>query len=52
MNIWLDLMATPNNQLGMLEQYGNTVTPETARTVIKYIAKKYDPRVCHFQEIF
>lgn len=52
MNVWLDLMATPNNQLGTLEQYGNIVTPETARNVIKHIAKKYNARVCHFQEIF
>jgi hypothetical protein len=51
MNVWLDLMATPNNQLGALEQYGNTVTPETARNVIKHIAKKYDSRVFHFHEI-
>ena len=48
MNVWLDLMATPNNQLGTFEQYGNTVTPETARNVIKHIAKKYDPRVLPF----
>jgi hypothetical protein len=45
MTVWLDLIATPNNQLGMLEQYGDTVTPEIARHVIKHIAKKYDPRV-------
>lgn len=44
MTIWLDLIATSTNQLGALE-HGNTVTPETARQVVKYIAKKYDARV-------
>ena len=46
MTVWLDLIATPNNRLGILEQYGNTVTPDVVRKVVKYIAKKYDPRVC------
>jgi hypothetical protein len=45
MTVWLDLIATPNNKLGILEEHGNTVTAETARKVIKNIAKKYDPRV-------
>jgi aryl-phospho-beta-D-glucosidase BglC (GH1 family) len=48
MTIWLDLIATSTNQLGTLEQHGNTVTPETARQVVKYIAKKYDARVISF----
>jgi hypothetical protein len=44
MTVWLDLMATPNNHLGTLEQYGNTVTPESVRQVIGHIAKNYDSK--------
>jgi len=50
MDVWLDVMATPNNQLGKLEEYGNTVAPETARHVIKHIVKKYNPKVCIFKK--
>jgi hypothetical protein len=45
MTVWLDLIATPNTQLGVLEEFGNTITPNIARDVVKTIAKKYDPRV-------
>ena len=47
MTVWLDLIATPNNQLGVLEEFGNTVTPDIARRVVKYIADKYDATVSH-----
>jgi hypothetical protein len=45
MTVWLDLLATPNDKLGVLEEFGSTVTPDEALKVVKYIAKKYDPRV-------
>ena len=45
MTVWLDLIATPTNQLGTLEHFGNTVTPDVARRVMRYISKKYHPQV-------
>jgi len=50
--VWLDLIATPTNELGSLEQFGNTVTPEVARRVMRYISRKYHPRVDPPKEIF
>ena len=52
MTIWLDLAVNPAHQLGKLGQYGNTVIPETARQVVEYITKTYDPRVLSFSECF
>jgi aryl-phospho-beta-D-glucosidase BglC (GH1 family) len=48
LKIWLDLMANYNNHLGQLQEYGWEITSETAKYVVKQIAKKYDPRVCHY----
>jgi aryl-phospho-beta-D-glucosidase BglC (GH1 family) len=45
LKIWLDLMANYNNHLGQMQKYGWEITPETAKYVVKQIAKKYDPRV-------
>src|SRR5271170_8143903 len=45
MTVWLDLVATPTNQLGSFEEFGNTVTPEVARRVVRYISKKYHSQV-------
>jgi len=45
MTVWLDLIATPTVELGSLEQFGNTVTPDVARKVVRYISRKYNPKV-------
>jgi hypothetical protein len=45
MTVWLDLIAAPTKQLGTLEQFGNTVTADVARRVLRYISKKYHPQV-------
>jgi len=51
MTVWLDLIATPTNQLGTLEQFGNTVTPDVARRVVRYISKKYHSWVAPRREV-
>ena len=52
MTVWLDLIVTPTNQLGTLEELGNTVTPELARRVVRFISRKYHPRVMSEQAKF
>jgi len=45
MTIWLDLIATPNDRLGVLDQHYNTVTPEMVEQAVQYISEKYDSKV-------
>jgi len=44
MDVWLDLMVSHNNQLGVQERSGN-VDPDVVRRAIEYIGRTYDSRV-------
>jgi hypothetical protein len=43
--VWLDLIASPNNHLGKLEEPEEDVSPELAKQVIEIITNKYNPQV-------
>ena len=44
MTVSFDLIATPNEKLGVLEE-SESVGPDTVREVMTHIATKYDPKV-------